>query len=110
MQDLAHKIPEMKQMSIYSINSTLTKLRACPNNFWSSEKVKTFSTMGILVSTLGMIALAIGLYCKCFPNKMCYVCMHTRPSTLPNNDTHIELQPITNPIPEILDQLSPQLV
>ena len=41
---------------------------------------------------------------------MSCVCKHTRPNTLPNNDTHIELQPITNPMPEISDQLSLQTV
>ena len=35
---------------------------------------------------------------------------HTRPNTLPFNYTGVELQHITNPVPEILDQLSPQLV
>ena len=35
---------------------------------------------------------------------------HTRPNTLPNNDTHIDLQLIMNPLSEISDQLSPQLV
>ena len=40
---------------------------------------------------------------------MSCVCKHTRPTTLSSNDTHIEVQPITNPIPEISDQLSPQL-
>ena len=46
LQDLAHKILEMKQMSIFSINNTFTKLRTYPNNFWSSIKVKKFSTLG----------------------------------------------------------------
>ena len=41
---------------------------------------------------------------------MSCVCKYTRPNTLPNNYTHIKLQPITKPIPEISDQLSPQLV
>ena len=42
LQDLAHKILEMKQMSIYSINSTLTKLTAYQYNFWSSVKWNCF--------------------------------------------------------------------
>ena len=62
--------------------------------------------MGNIVSALGIIALAIGLCCKCFWNKMSCVHKHSRPGTLPNNDTCIELQPITNPVPEISDQLS----
>ena len=40
LQDLAHKIQEMKQVSNFSINSTSTKLRTYSNNFWSSIKVK----------------------------------------------------------------------
>ena len=43
-------------------------------------------------------------------NKVGCVCKHTTPATLPNNDPHIELQLITNPSPDISDQLSPQLV
>ena len=66
--------------------------------------------MGTLVSALGILPLAIGLYCKCFQNKMSCVHKHTTSTTLPNNNTHVELQPITNPLPEIPDQLSPQLV
>ena len=68
-----------------------------------------FSTIGTLASTLGIIALAIGLNCKFFQNKMSCVHKHTRLITLSTNNTHIELQPITNSIPEISDQLSPQL-
>ena len=59
---------------------------------------------------LGIIALIIGLYCKCFQNRMSCVCKHTRPNTPPTNNTHIELQPIVDPIPDISGQLSPQLV
>ena len=110
LQDLAHKILEMEQMSIYIINSMSAKLKAYPLNFWSSVKVKTFSTMGTLISALGIIALAIGLYCECFQNKMGCVCKDTKPTTLPNKDEPIELQPITNPMSEISDQLSPKLV
>ena len=35
---------------------------------------------------------------------------HTRSNALDNNDTHINLPSIMNPMPEISDQLSPQLV
>ena len=76
LQDLAHKILEMKQMSIYSINITSMasiKLRGYPNNFWPSVKVKTFSTMDTLVSSLGILALVIGLYYRCFWNKINFV-------------------------------------
>ena len=109
LQDIYHDILEMKQMSIYRIKSTLTKLRAYPNNFWSSLKVKMFSTMDNLVSALGILALAIGCTANVFRIKwVVYISMLDQ--TPPNNDTHIELQPITNPMPEISDQLSPQLV
>ena len=109
-QDLAHKILETKHMSIHSINSRLKKLREYQINFWSSLKVKALSTIASLTTALGIIALAISLYCKCFWNKMGCVCKQTRPATLPNNDPHIELQSITNPTPENSDQLSPQCV
>ena len=40
---LASKIPEMKHVSISSINSILTKLRSFTPNYWSPMKVKMFS-------------------------------------------------------------------
>ena len=66
--------------------------------------------MDTLESALGIIVLAIGLYCKCFQNKRSCVHKHTRLITLPTNDTHIEFQPIMSPLSEISDQLPPQLV
>ena len=66
LQDLTHKISQIEQMSYHSINIMLTKLRAYPTNFWSSPKVKAFSTICSLTPTLSIIALAISLYCKCF--------------------------------------------
>ena len=42
-------------------------------------------------------------------NKGC-VCKHSRLTTMPANDTHIELQPISNSMPNISDQLVPQIV
>ena len=65
LQNVAPKISEMKQMSIFSINSTFTKLRTYPNNFWSSIKVEMFSIIGTSASP-GIIALEIDLDCKCF--------------------------------------------
>ena len=41
---------------------------------------------------------------------MSHVHKHTRLTTLPTNDTHIELQPIMNCMPEISDQPSSQVV
>ena len=72
-------------MSIQSFNSMLTKLRICPTTFWSPLKVKAFSSIGNLAKALGIITLAISLYCKCFENKMGCVCIHTRPTTPPKN-------------------------
>ena len=110
LQDLAHNILEMKHVSIFSTNSTLTKLRTYPHNFWSSKKLKTFLTLGASVSVAGVIAQPIGSYCKCFQNKKSCVHKHTRLTTMPANDTHIELQPISNSVPDISDQLSPQII
>ena len=38
------------------------------------------------------------------------VCKHTRLTTVPGNDTHTEIQPISNSMPDISDQLSLQIV
>ena len=103
LQDLAHKISEMKHMSIISINSTLTKLKTYPSNSWSSTNVKMLSSIGTSASAIDVIAPAIGLYCKCFWNKKSCVCKHTRPTTMPTNDIHIELKPISNSMPDNSD-------
>ena len=74
-------------------------------------KRETSSTIGTSAPAIGIIVLAICLYCKCFQNEMSWVCKHTTPTTLPTDDTHIELQPMSNSMPEISTQLqSPQIV
>ena len=59
---VANKIQEMKHVSIFNMNSTLTKLRTYPHSFWSSMKVKTFLTIGTLIAAISILALSIGLY------------------------------------------------
>ena len=39
---LAHKIPEIKHMSVFSINNILTRIKSLPPTFWSSMEVKLF--------------------------------------------------------------------
>ena len=66
LEALANTIPEMKHVSIFSVNSMLTKLRTYPHNFWPPLKVKAVSTMGTPVAVISIIILSIGLNCKCF--------------------------------------------
>ena len=108
LEVLANKILEMKHVSIFSINSTLTKLRTFPLNFWSPMKVKIFCTIGTPIAVISIISLSIGLYCKCFQNGKSCVCKYTRPTSLPVNNTHTEQEPISAPLPDISDKLSPQ--
>ena len=60
LQILANKIPEMKHISIFNINSMLTKLRTYPYSFWSLMKVKMFLTKAPKAA-ISIIALPIGL-------------------------------------------------
>ena len=90
----------MKCVSISSINSTLTELRSFTPNFRSHMKVKIFST----------ILISIILYCKHFWNEKVCVHKYTRLITLPVDNTHTELEPISNPLPESSDQLSLQII
>ena len=46
---------ETRGMSIYNIDSTLTNLRAYPNNFWSSLKSENDLNMGTLISAHGIM-------------------------------------------------------
>ena len=73
-------------------------------------KVKIFLTIVTSITAISIIALSIGLYCKCFQNKKSGVHKYTRPTSLPVDDAHIELEPISDLLPDILDQLSPQLI
>ena len=66
LQFLANKILEMKHVSSFNINSVLTKLRTYPHSLWSSIHVKTFLNIGTPIAAVSIIALSIGLYCKCF--------------------------------------------
>ena len=50
------------------------------------------------------------LYRKCFQNGKSCVCEHTRPVSLPVDNTHIELDPISHLLPHPSDQLSPQVI
>ena len=47
---------------------------------------------------------------KCFQNGNSCVCEHTRPVSLPINNTNIELDPISNLLPDPSEQLSPQII
>ena len=69
LQKMANKIPQMKHMSMFSINNTLMKIRSLPPNFWSSMEVKLFSTIGTPIMVIIILLLLISLYCKCFQNK-----------------------------------------
>ena len=91
---LANKVPEMKHVSIYNIDSTLSKHRTYLHSLWSPMKVKRFSTMVTPIVAISIITLSIGLYLKCFRNGKSCVCKYTRPPSLPINNTHIELEPI----------------
>ena len=106
---LASKIPEMKDVSMFSIKSTLTKLRSLLPNFLSPMKDKIFfiisTPMAVIISFL-----SINLYWKCFWNGKNCVCKYTRPTSLQANNTHIELEPISALLPDTSDQLSPQIV
>ena len=69
-----------------------------------------FSSIGTPIVAISIITLSIGLYCKCFQNGKSCVCKYIRPTSLPVNNTHIELELILDPLLDILDQLSPQII
>ena len=97
-------------MSIFSINSKLTKLRCFPPNFQSPMKDKMFFYHRHPNISNHHLFLSIGLYCKCFQNGKSCVCKYTRLTSLPGDNTHIVLEPISNPLPESPDQLSSQII
>ena len=87
----------------------IAKLRAYPHSFWSPMKVKIFLITGTPKVVISIIALSISLYCKCFQNRKSCVCKHTRVTSLLVNDPYTELQQILDPLPNISDQLLPQI-
>ena len=51
------------------------------------------------------------MYCKCFQNGKWYVCHNTLDQSLYQSIiSYIELEPILDQLPDISDQLSPQLI
>ena len=73
-------------------------------------RVKLFLTIDIPVTVIITFFISIMLYCKCFQNIKSCVCKHTTPVYLPVNKTHIELDQISNLLPDPSDQLSPQVI
>ena len=77
LQNLVNKIPEIKHMSMFSINNTLTKIRSLAPTFWSFMEVKLFSTVGNPIMKIIILLLIISFYCKCFRNKKGFVHKYT---------------------------------
>ena len=71
-------------------------------------KVKTFSIIGTPIAAVSIIAQLV-CTASVFEIESC-VHEHIRPTSLPVNDTYIKLQSILNPLPNISDQLSPQII
>ena len=109
LKALSNKIPEMKHVSISSINSMLTKLRSFTSNFWSPMKVKMFSTIGTQTAVTITLLIHYSVLQMFLKKKSC-VLKYTRPVSLPVNNTHIELEPISNLLPESSDQPPPQII
>ena len=73
-------------------------------------KVKLFLTIGTPTTVIIILFISIVLYCKCFQNGNSCICKKTRPVFLLLNNTHIDLGPISNLLPDPSDQLSPQVI
>ena len=76
LQILANNVLEIKHVSIFNINSTLTKLRTYPHSFWSPVKVKMFSTICIPIVAIS-ITLSIGFVLQMFLKMERVVYIHT---------------------------------
>ena len=68
------------------------------------------SIIGTSIAVISIISLSIGLYCKYFQNRKSCVHKYTRLTSLPVINTHIALEPISDPLPEISEQLSLQII
>ena len=62
LQILDNKIPKMKHVSIFNINSMLIKVMTYSHSFWSLMKVKMFLTIVTPIAAISIISLSIGLY------------------------------------------------
>ena len=56
LEALASKIPEMKHVSISSINRTFTKLRSFMPNFWFPMKEKILLTIGTPIAVIVILS------------------------------------------------------
>ena len=110
LQNLANKTPEMKHMSVLSINNTLTKIRLLPATSWLFMKVKLFSTIGTPIVVIIILLSVIILYCTCLHSKKGFVCKYTGPYYLPTNSTCINSDPISSPLPHNQDDILPQVI
>ena len=58
LEALASKIPQMKHVSISSINNQLRELRSFTPNLWSLMKVQMFSTMGTPIAVIIILLIS----------------------------------------------------
>ena len=106
---IATKIPEMKDSSIFTINSTLTQLRSFPTKHWSANILKIVPTILIPLTIVMVLISIITIYCKCWQNKYGCVPKYTRPQW-PSTSSGINLTTAPTSNDSQSSQVTPQMI
>ena len=106
---IATKIPEMKDSSIFSISSTLTKLRSFPTKHWSAHIFQILHTILTSLTIVMVLISFITICCKCWWNKYGCVPKYTRPQH-PSTSNDINLATTSTSDNSKPSQVTPQII
>ena len=84
-------IPQMKHLSLFSINNTLAKLCSILITHWATHIVKVIPYILTPITVVILIISIVSLYCKCWQNKyvLCTQRHWTTTSPPPSNDINL---------------------
>ena len=97
------QLPYFCYVSRTQLNYIMEILLCCWNSFTLLYR------MSLHYSTMLHNSIALH-YWKFFQNEKSCVCKDTRPSSLPANNSNIELEPISTLLPDTSDQVSLQII
>ena len=110
LQSIFTTVPKMKHLSIFSINSTSTKLWPVPIMSWHSKGIRFIPTIVTPVTVIITFFLVITLYWKYLWNENGCIHKYTRPQHLPATSSNINLSTISALVHGQPHQVTPQVI